>query len=61
VRQLKLVKRHARSSTPPRCGGIVFRSKSNELLIMHVTSSDSIEILKPKVLEVAKFLAPKLK
>jgi hypothetical protein len=41
--------------------GIVFKSKSNELLIMQMTSSDSIEILKPKLLEVAKALAPKLK
>ena len=41
--------------------GIVFRTKSSQLLIMRMTSSDSIEITKPRLLAIAKSIAPKLK
>ena len=41
--------------------GIVFRTKSSQLLIFEVTSSDSIEIFKPRLLAMAKSAASKLK
>ena len=40
---------------------IVFRTKSSQLLIMEVTRADSIEIFKPRLLEMAKSAAAKLK
>ena len=46
---------------PTRPVAIVFRAKSSQLLIMEVTSSDSIEIYKPRLLAMAKSIAPKLK
>jgi hypothetical protein len=41
--------------------GIVFRTKTSQLNIMEITSSDSIEIFKPRVLAMAKSAASKLK
>jgi hypothetical protein len=41
--------------------GIVLRAKSSELMIMQMTSSDSVEALKPQLLAVAKSAASKLK
>ena len=41
--------------------GIVLRKGTSELAIFDMVSSDSIEIMKPQVLAVAKALAPKLR
>ena len=41
--------------------GIILRAKSGQLMIMDMTTSDSIEIVKPQLLAVAKALAPKMK
>ena len=41
--------------------GIILRAKTGQLMIMDMTTSDSIEIVKPQLLAVAKAVAPKLK
>jgi len=41
--------------------GIVFRTKSSQLNIFEVTSSDSIEIFKPRLMALAKSAAAKLR
>ena len=41
--------------------GIVFRTKSSQLNIFEVTSSDSIEIFKPRLMQLAKSAAAKLR
>lgn len=50
----------------PRAGsarpvGIVLRTATNGLLIMDMTSSDSIEVVKPELLAVAKAIVPRLR
>ena len=41
--------------------GIAFRTGSHRLVIMDMTSSDSVEVVKPQLLAVAKATAPKLR
>lgn len=41
--------------------GIILRAKSSQLMIMDMTTSDSIEIVKPQLLAIAKSVAPKLR
>jgi hypothetical protein len=41
--------------------GIVFRAGTSQVLIMIMTSSDSVEIQKPQLLTLAKSVVPKLR
>ena len=41
--------------------GMVLRAGTNGLMIMDMTSSDSVEVVKPELLTVAKAIVPKLR